>query len=164
MFKRIILAVAFSFSAASFAFAGFEPLTPNPEYTPGHLCSRKDHDFAGYRYKEKIAYCQRDVSYEQKTAIYELYNVPLSQRDHYTIDHFIPLSIGGNNSPENLWPEHKGIKKTRPLLEQEVYEAVRAGEMKQKEAIHIIIDAKMHPDVPKAWRDRIMAAYADQLQ
>lgn len=158
MFKRVMMSFTVSLFAASIAFAGFEPLTPNPDVTPGDVCTPKDHDFAGYRYKEKIAYCERDVSYEQKTAIYEEYNVPLSQRGRYTIDHFIPLAIGGSNSPENLWPEHKAIKRTRPLLEQQIYEAVAAGEMTQKEAIKIIIDAKMNPDVPKDWQARVLAS------
>lgn len=145
----LLLGVLFTLKAASFSFAAtnlnLSPLTPDPEYTSGELCDRQDEDFSGYRYDQKIPYCERNVSTQKKKEIYEYYGVPESQRRYYTIDHFIPLSIGGDNDYKNLWPEHKKIKQTRLNLEMEVYEAVRDNRMSQEEAIHKIIEAKMNP-------------------
>jgi len=140
----VIFTSQFTFAATSIATT-LSPRTPDPEYTSGELCSEQDADFAGYRYEQKIVYCERNVTTEMKNEIYEYYRVPVAQRHNYTIDHFIPLSIGGNNNYKNLWPEHKKIKQTRLNLEQVLYEAVRDNRMSQEEAIHKIIEAKMNP-------------------
>lgn len=121
------------------------PEKPDPEVTTGELCDRGNADFEGYRYKQKIAYCRRNVEPSLKAEIYEEYGVKKSARINYTIDHFIPLSIGGSNSRVNLWPEHKKIKALRANLETEVFEAVRDGHMTQEDAVQKIIKAKMNP-------------------
>jgi hypothetical protein len=121
------------------------PLHPVPDMTPGDVCDKKDPDFDGYRYSQKIPYCTRNVSNETKAQVYEAYNIPEAERREYTIDHFIPLSIGGSNQEDNLWPEHKRIKRQRLTLEQEIYEAVKNGEMSQENAIQTIVEAKMNP-------------------
>lgn len=132
-------------TSITFAGTALTPEHPDPEATPGDVCSRENRDFQEYRYQEKIAYCQRNVSNGTKSAIYEFYGIPTNKRRYYTIDHFIPLSIGGSNDPANLWPEHKKIKELRLHLEEEVYQAVRDGQMKQSDAIDKIIEAKMNP-------------------
>ena len=137
--------VALSFSLS--AMADISPVVPDPDLTPGELCDTRDPDFKEYRYKERIPYCERDVTTSRKNQIYRNYNVSLKKKHNYTIDHFIPLSIGGDNSDENLWPEHKDIKKLRQTLELEVYEAVRDGNMTQDEAIDIIVEAKLNPPI-----------------
>lgn len=123
------------------------PKVPDREKTPGNLCDVKDPDYAGNRYKAKIPYCERNVSSELKVVIYEQYGIPANERKNYTIDHFIPLSIGGNNGPENLWPEHRKIKETRINFETEIFEAVRDGSLTQKEAIERVEYEKMHPNL-----------------
>lgn len=129
-------------SSVSFAFTRYTPARPDPIATPGELCDRKDLDFIEYRYKERIPYCVRNVSTELKVEIYDYYKVPESKRRFYTIDHFIPLSIGGSNKAINLWPEHKKIKELRMNLENEVYDEVKSGQMTQEEAVDKIIKAK----------------------
>lgn len=124
------------------------PLIPNKEVAQGHLCNRQDSDYGGDRYKEKIAYCNRNVSYELKSQLYALYKVPEKCRPSYTIDHIIPLSIGGDNSPENLWPEHKLVKQTRPLLEEQVFGQLRDGLITQKVAVETILRVKYTPVQP----------------
>lgn len=118
------------------------PLVPDPRITQGEVCTKSDPDFSYYRYQEKIPYCERNVDWHQREKIYDKYKIPSKCRGRYTIDHLIPLSIGGNNSDANLWPEHKLVKATRPLLEQELFEAVKRGELTQKEAIDIIVSEK----------------------
>jgi hypothetical protein len=136
-------------STVVFANAELRPETPDPIRTPGEMCDTKDEDFREYRYGEKIPYCVRNVSSHLKSEIYDYYGVPKNVRENYTIDHFIPLSIGGNNSPANLWPEHYKIKELRQTLEAELYEAVREGQMTQADAVAQIIKAKMNPPLSK---------------
>lgn len=136
------LALVLFFSIQSFSY----PLTPNPKWAEGSICDRNDVDFYEFRYKEKIPYCERNVSTKLKSKIYALYKIPEKCKRYYTVDHIIPLALGGDNSPENLWPEHKKVKATRPYLEQELYDALRRGEIKQKQAIKIIIEEKFNPE------------------
>ncbi|MEZ4751898.1 MAG: hypothetical protein R3B54_15075 [Bdellovibrionota bacterium] len=129
------------------ALGAVVPLIPNPKFTNGELCVVKDKDFDEYRYEEEIAHCKRNVSKSRRDKIYQNYNIPTRCRNDYTIDHFIPLSIGGNNHNENLWPEHKAIKAVRQDLEYDVYLDLRASKITQKEAVGIIRTAKLHPPV-----------------
>ncbi|OGQ35123.1 MAG: hypothetical protein A3A72_03745 [Deltaproteobacteria bacterium RIFCSPLOWO2_01_FULL_38_9] len=118
------------------------PLIPDPNWTQGDLCTIQDPDFVTYKYQENIPYCQRNVSSDRREKIYDEYKIPSDCRHRYTIDHFIPLSIGGSNSDINLWPEHVLVKATRRQLEQELYFALEEGEIRQKEAIEIIVKEK----------------------
>lgn len=118
------------------------PLIPDLESSPGSLCTRNHDDYSEDRYAEKIPYCERNVSSAQKKEIYDLYEIPTKCRSRYTIDHIIPLALGGDNSPENLWPEHKLVKATRPDLEIKLFTALKNGKMKQKEAVRIILKNK----------------------
>lgn len=136
----ILLMVLFT-SSVSWAY----PSTPNPEVTPGSLCNEDDEDYVGPRYDEGIAYCERAVSKHQRDLIYDLYQIPEAKRDNYTIDHFIPLALGGNNDPLNLWPEHVDVKSIRRSLELDLYLELKAGMITQEEAIEVIVEAKMNP-------------------
>lgn len=118
------------------------PLVPIDGMTPGEVCDVDNPDFERFRYEERIPYCKRNVSKSQKTRIYEAYNIPEECRGRYTIDHLIPLSIGGTNSELNLWPEHVLIKAERPDLEHDTFKLLAAGEITQEEAIETILEAK----------------------
>lgn len=124
------------------------PIIPDSDLTPGHLCTRNDRDFDGYRYAEKIAHCRRGVSGSQKRRIYESYSIPPQCRGQYTIDHLVPLSMGGSNRDLNLWPEHYKVKQTRRDLEQEVYLLLKKGEIKRETAVEIILEEKFNPPIP----------------
>lgn len=140
----LILLTTFQFANAN---THLKPVKPNDNLTPGELCTAEDEDFVGYRYKEQLAFCERNVDHWTKTDIYNDYGVNLKYRGGYTIDHLVPLSIGGNNSVSNLWPEPKSVKRLRQNLEFEVYTAVKNGELTQAEAIQIILEAKFNPPV-----------------
>lgn len=118
------------------------PINPDEQITPGDFCATEDSDFLEYRYPEKLAYCKRNVSKGDKNAIYNAYGVDLKCKHRYTIDHFVPLSIGGNNNHKNLWPEHVLVKETRAHLENELFQKVRDGEMKSEDAVKILIREK----------------------
>lgn len=123
------------------------PLTPDPVATPGSTCTANASDFEEYRYEEQIPYCHRNVSTKLKKEIYEFYNIEVSERKNYTIDHLIPLSIGGDNEEHNLWPEHKEVKALRPDLEWKLYVYLRDGKIRQKVAIERILKAKFNPEM-----------------
>lgn len=118
------------------------PLIPDPSLTPGHLCDVSDADYSTNRYSEGIPYCERSVSGAEKEKIYQAYHIPKHCHDRYTIDHFIPLSLGGSNALNNLWPEHKLIKGSRADLEVSVFQALYAGRITQVEAIRKVIEEK----------------------
>src|SRR3989344_8391636 len=118
------------------------PLTPDPEMTQGDLCTKDDPDFEKYEYQEKIPYCERNVSFSRREKIYDEYKIPSDCRHRYTIDHLIPLALGGSNADINLWPEHVLVKATRPQLEEELYLALKQGDINQEEAIDIIVRKK----------------------
>lgn len=148
MVKWAVLVSVMLGASASQAAANF-PVKPDPKVTNGDYCNPKDPDFVGYRYAEKVPYCIRNVSRYTKEEIYQVYNIPSKCQDEYTIDHYVPLALGGSNHEVNLWPEHKRVKATRQNLEIEMYWAVRNGEISQKEAVKAILQAKMHPPVVK---------------
>lgn len=118
------------------------PLVPDSGMTSGELCDTDNPDFSEFRYQEHIPYCTRNVSGSTKSAIYQAYGIPKGCRNRYTIDHFFPLSLGGDNSTVNLWPEHKLVKATRPNLEEDLYHQIANGEITQRKALNIIIEAK----------------------
>jgi hypothetical protein len=130
------------FFLSIFSFASDFPKIPNSKFSPGHLCSTKETDFFEYRYEEKIPYCKRNVSSKTKNYIYTLYSIPLDQRKNFTIDHIIPLSLGGSNNEKNLWPEHLEIKKTRPTIEYDLYLNLKNGDISHKEAVETILNIK----------------------
>lgn len=144
MKSAVVILLFTLFTLQSQAF----PLIPNKNWAQGNVCNRQNSDYGGDRYKEKIPYCNRNVDGDLKSKLYDLYQIPEQCRSHYTIDHIIPLSIGGDNSPQNLWPEHKLVKQTRPSLEEEVFEKLRDGEITQKEAIQTILNVKFTPVQP----------------
>lgn len=126
------------------------PLTPNSQMTTGSLCTKKDGDYAEDRYEEKIAYCRRNVTTQDKARIYRAYGIPKNCWNRFTIDHFYPLSMGGSNHPDNLWPEHKYVKNTRMNLEIETFKRLQDGQITQKEALEIIKNEKLHPGNPQS--------------
>lgn len=122
------------------------PLVPD-ETTIGSLCTPSHADFAEYRYSENIPYCRRNVATSLKQQIYEEYQIPKECRGEYTIDHFYPLSLGGDNQRENLWPEHKAIKESRMNLETRLYRDISKAAVSQAEALQIIKEKKLNPNI-----------------
>lgn len=129
------------------------PLIPDPQLTPGALCDVHDPDYSGDRYRESIPYCSRNVSSATKRDIYRVYGIPSRCTKRYTIDHFVPLSLGGDNSLQNLWPEHKNVKATRKSLEQDLYNQLSKGQITQRKAVDSIYQHKLNPPRPVSGMD-----------
>lgn len=104
----------------------------------GSLCTTSHADFDGFRYAENIPHCKRNVSTRRKKAICKRDGV-LNRKD-YTVDHIVPLSVGGDNSNDNLWCQHQSINVTK--LEYTTYVQLRDGKLVQREALEILRDAK----------------------
>ncbi|XGC79404.1 hypothetical protein ACES2L_08695 [Bdellovibrio bacteriovorus] len=142
-----LLLVVLLGSAVSQASQKF-PTGPDENLTPGALCNHPD----SLRYPEKIKYCERDVSTDQKRAIFAKYDqlgyrTRSMNRQSFKIDHYIPLCAGGSNDSRNLWPQHESVYKITDALEQLVCEKMAQGRLKQKDAIAYIKEAKHNLDI-----------------
>ena len=118
------------------------PMTPDATLTPGALCTSPTE----YRYAEHIAYCERNVSSATKADVFRIYKkrgFTLSEpRDHYKIDHFVPLCAGGSNDIKNLWPQHESIFTVTDDLEAVGCERMKLGKIKQKDFLALLKKAK----------------------
>jgi hypothetical protein len=119
------------------------PMGPNEELTPGELCERPDR----YRYPEQIAYCERDVSSEEKDQVFEAYRrigyrLTANRRSGYKVDHYIPLCAGGSNNKENLWPQHISVGKQTDDLEDLGCQKMALGKISQANFIKLLKRAK----------------------
>lgn len=113
---------------------------PDINLTPGEYCTPQDPNFSEYRYREQIPVCKRNVLTSLKNKIYLAYNVPQVERDQYTIDHKIPLSLGGSNTQDNLWPQPKLIY--TGVLELLVFNLINDQRISHKEALDLVLSVK----------------------
>lgn len=122
------------------------PKGPELSETPGKLCDQP----SKVRYPEKIAYCDRDVSYETKEIIIHEYDqkfnysIAKMPRGEFKIDHLIPLCAGGSNDTTNLWPQHKSVYAITDPLEPVICSKMAQGRLKQNDAVSLVIEAKTH--------------------
>ena len=124
----------------SLATSSVWAVQPNWNLTPGVLCTRQDPDYSQDRYPEKIAYCKRNVSHDDKVRIAQQYgNIPESQWKNYEFDHLIPLAAGGSNDIGNIWPQPIGEAKGKDVVEQEVFDGLNSGKMTQDQAVKKIM-------------------------
>ena len=136
--NRIFLIVCTYLLSASISFADSQfPTAPDSELTPGALCIHPDQT----RYSENIAYCDRAVNSDEKWVIIMKYmkkynfTVDNINRADFKIDHYIPLCMGGANSLNNLWPQHKSVYLLSDPLEVVLCQKLANGKMTQHEAI-----------------------------
>ncbi len=123
------------------------PVSPEESITPGSFCGLQDIDFKGFGYSEKIPTCKRSLNEEIKELVYLNYQIPVDLRKCYSLDHFVPLFLGGNNAIENLWPKHHFVRSIHSKSEQKLFKLVLAGSLKVDEAVRIILDQKKNLQV-----------------
>lgn len=124
------------------------PIHPNEDLTPGHACDYP----TTYRYPEHIPYCERNVDNTTKAKIIQTYDAQLGfqvgkmNRQDFKIDHYLPLCMGGANSSDNLWPQHKSIYPTTDIIEDKICQLMAKGKMLQREAFAHIRRVKNNLD------------------
>ncbi len=128
-----------------FCSGAFASRAPDPVKTPGAFCRPSDAEYVERRYRERIPYCTRFVPPAVVETIYRSYGIPEKKWSDYTIDHLIPLAIGGSNVRENLWPEPKEVKNLRYNLENELYLRMKDGTLTHAMAVNRVKLAKFHP-------------------
>jgi hypothetical protein len=74
---------------------------PNSRCTPGQSVGESVQTICAHNYSEGA----RRVSQSLKDRIYAAYGLMRQPRGTYQIDHLVPISVGGANTPSNLWPE-----------------------------------------------------------
>jgi hypothetical protein len=116
---------------------------PDGQLTPGSLCDNPSE----YRYPEKIAYCERDVSPETKDYVFKEYQKVLGfalgdRHVNYKVDHFIPLCAGGSNHENNLWPQHVSVYTKTDPMEELACKKLSLGKIKQKDLIALLKSVK----------------------
>ncbi len=142
---QVLLSLIFSISAWS-AVNGPYPINPDPELTPGAYCSRPD----SHRYKERIPYCNRNVSSSEKWEVINVYNkkfdykIGRRERTQFKIDHLIPLCMGGSNEFSNLWPQHESVYVVTDPLEGAACDKMAKGRLLQQRAVELLTEAKMN--------------------
>ena len=120
------------------------PDGPNEGMTPGSVCKNP----SKYRYPENIPYCERDVESQLKRDIIVQYDRKLGyriqtmDRQAFKIDHYIPLCMGGSNSRDNLWPQHRSVYEITDPLEQLLCEKMAHGLLRQAQAMDLVRKAK----------------------
>ncbi len=100
----------------------------------GDLCDTADKDFDGFRYQAHIPHCRRNVSHETKREVAHSFGI-FDGYEKYEIDHYIPLSIGGSNELDNLWPLPVPVARAKSELEGRIHQEVVRGEISQDQAI-----------------------------
>jgi hypothetical protein len=75
---------------------------PNTNLTPGHLQTMDD-DFLCYSgMPEKLT---KNTSDAVKKQVFKSYHLTYPPTKEYTIDRYIPTSLGGSDNIKNLWPQ-----------------------------------------------------------
>ncbi|MCL6538054.1 MAG: hypothetical protein K6T28_05675 [Acidothermus sp.] len=122
-------------------FARFGWAAPDPRLTPGET-------FPGVTAADVCtpgwATAHRNVSESTRLAVFAAYGIDYSLHANYELDHLIPLELGGDNSPRNLWPEplvqddpHSG-KPDKDQLENHLHDLVCHGQLSLPVAQHAI--------------------------
>lgn len=118
-----------------------EDTYPDPSQTSGDIFSDVAvSQLCGGKYSRKT----RHVPSSLKREIKSNYHIDPDQFSDYSIDHFIPISLGGTNEVQNLWPQKvKGIvygAAQKSLSDDYLHRQVCAGNMTLEKAQNLIIN------------------------
>ena len=116
-------------------FSGRFDSAPRPELPHGVLCTPQDKGFKEYRYPERIPYCKRNFSTDEKKEVSRWYGVPWEEHSKYQYDHLLSLCLGGSNSLYNLWPMPYEDARAKAKLEVQLCERLKNAELTQAEAV-----------------------------
>ena len=109
--------------------ASTPPILPDPKLTPGDTLDVTLTDIQEHGYSAKV----RNVPVSVKREVYASYGIEHWNKGEYEVDHLISLSLGGNNSKKNLWPQSYLTEPwnahTKDQLEYRLLTLVRAGKV-----------------------------------
>ena len=141
MRSPVITACALVAALASPAWAQEAISYPDPSLTPGAV-----------RSVDASAICStgttqfRHWDRERSDLIFERYHIARQDRIAYTLDHLIPLEIGGADVAENIWPQPRRSlagewdDTRKDQLEHRLAFLVCSGELDVREAQRAIAD------------------------
>src|SRR5581483_10660118 len=114
------------------------PLYPDPTLTPGDFFPDVTAaDVCTPRY----ATAARHVPKSERAAVFAAYGDP-DDSSIYTLDHFIPLNLGGADTASNLWPEPVAVPGSheKDKVEDYLHAQVCSGALSLDEAREAIRD------------------------
>lgn len=83
--------------------AGFAPARQDPHLTPGSTVAGAD---TGRVCAAGSPAAAADVPERVRAGVFATYGIAYpAQADSYRIDHLVPVELGGDDTPRNLWPE-----------------------------------------------------------
>ena len=126
--------MALTFSLSAVALSQDRPsYMPDPSLTPGHTMAVTKDDLC----REGQPGLRDKVSMKVKAQVFDLYGIRPDTPGSFNVDHLVPVSLGGSNNLENLWPqplsgEWNYLQKNK--LESRLRKMVCGGELELKEA------------------------------
>jgi hypothetical protein len=112
---------------AAIAFAASpDPMVPINEITPGVVASTDPDEVCGWIGGHSYSQRHRDLRHDKYRFLLR-YGYDVRQTSRYELDHRVPLSLGGADVAENLWPEPwtgQFNAHDKDLLEKWAYRAV----------------------------------------
>lgn len=119
-----IIALGFGFALAIAEES--PPIVPNDSLTPGLVADTDETKVCGFEYGQSYSKRHRQTTREMKAEVYRSYGISRAGRS-FEVDHRVPLSLGGADDVQNLWPEagftHPSFH-DKDRLELYVWEAV----------------------------------------
>ena len=101
---------------------------PDPKLTPGAVLTTDTSKVCIPGYSKTV----RHTSGRLKHEVYKIYGIR-PKSGHYEVDHLIPLSIGGADVRENLWPESRDTQpwnaNVKDRLEVRLHAEICAGHL-----------------------------------
>lgn len=79
---------------------GPDPIRPDPQKTPGAVLTSDAKAVCYPGYSKTVRHTSGDLKHQ----VYQSYGLS-NKTGHYEIDHLVPLSIGGADVRDNLWPQ-----------------------------------------------------------
>jgi hypothetical protein len=108
------------------------PYMPDPKLTPGASLDVSREDLC----KPEYISPDRKIPIAVKCQVFDRYGKNPDEVG-YNVDHLIPISLGGSNSLENLWPQSLSVEWSYAMkntLERTLFKRVCRGELDLKKA------------------------------
>ncbi|MPY93419.1 MAG: hypothetical protein GEV08_10225 [Acidimicrobiia bacterium] len=120
--------------AATFVRTAEGVVLPDAEVTPGAVFEDVGAaEICDLHYSQGV----RQPRFNAKVAVFASYGVSIRDRDIYQVDHLVPVSLGGSNAEENLWPlpyQDAGGAEDKDLVERQLRGLVCSNKVSLQEA------------------------------